>query len=155
LDSNDAMRTNINVRYANTTSVAAGAGCPLDGTDLSNSTNICIVATSTEDVQKLNNEFKPKSQLFFKLIEYNQGGKYICVATQTIGDQTNTRTKSFIWRVKDPMAALWPFLALVAEVIVVVCIILYYERASQKNESTETEEEGDEFIVAKKEDSEK
>ena len=91
------MRKNIDIRYSNTTAVASGSGCPMDDTDISNSTNygqICVVATSSADVEKLQDEFKPKSQLFFKLIEYNQGGKYICVATQTMGDSTNTRTVS-------------------------------------------------------------
>ena len=92
----------------------------------------CQQADSETDVGKL--PFKTsKSQLFFTEIQYVQGGKYICVATQKIGEKEVQTTvsqkirstdcliqeiiqKAFVWRVKDPLAALWPFLALVAEV---------------------------------------
>jgi len=148
LASNQNLNNNIAVRYAN---VSNSAGCPMNGDEAEAAT--CKVTTSMDEVNALSDEYKPKSQLFFSTIEYTQGGKYVCFAEQVIGEETYRRSKDFIWRVKDPMAALWPFLALVAEVVVVVCIILYYERASQKGENKGDAEEGDEFIENKKEES--
>lgn len=96
----------------------------------------CKTVSSNAEVNNLPNQFK--SQLLFSDVSYAQGGKYICVATQN----DVVRTKAFVWRVKDPMAALWPFLGLVVEVMVVVAAILYYEKKSTKG--SEEEETNDE-----------
>jgi len=138
----------IDVRYANSTA----EGCPMNG-ELKDKEATCDKVKSTEEVNQLDDVFKPKSQLLFQKLEYAQAGKYICIAEQKLDSKTITKTRAFVWLVKDPMAALWPFLALVAEVIVVVCIILYYERASQKGESESEEEEEGTFIESKKEES--
>jgi len=142
-----SFKQNLRIRYADPT----GPGC---GMKTETNQTECQQADSETDVGKL--PFKTsKSQLFFTEIQYVQGGKYICVATQKIGEKEVQTTKAFVWRVKDPLAALWPFLALVAEVVIVVCIILYYERASQKKSNLAEADEGDEFIAAeaKKEES--
>merc|ERR1711980_27847 len=113
----------------------------------------CKIANDQTSLDGLSLNEKQKSQLFFSEIKYAQRGKYICQAAQEFklgNKQTAEDTKSFIWRVKDPTAALWPFLALVAEVMIVVCIILYYEKASSAKKSADDKEEAGEFITAKK-----
>jgi len=146
-DNTPVFAENMRIRYADPT----GPGC---GMQVETNATICQQANSESDVAKLNFNAS-KSQLFFTQIQYIQGGKYICVATQKIGEEKVQTTRAFVWRVKDPLAALWPFLALVAEVVIVVAIILYYERASQKKAGLQEAGEDDEFISAetKKEES--
>jgi hypothetical protein len=68
-------------------------GCPMDGTDVTGSEN-CKVASTKADVDTFSVDFQSKTQLFFKKIQYSHGGKYICVARQTIGEDKYTRTVS-------------------------------------------------------------
>ncbi|CBY07926.1 unnamed protein product [Oikopleura dioica] len=133
-NSTDIFSMGINdlaVRFSNKT-------CPMSG-ELSEAEALdCKTVLSTAEVENLPINFAKKSQLLFSDVSYAQGGKYICVATQ----EDVVRTKAFVWRVKDPMAALWPFLGLVVEVMVVVAAILYYEKKSAKgNEEEETNDE--------------
>ena len=44
----------------------------------------CEITKSADDVDKLDESLKSRSQLFFENVAYNQRGKYICVATQQI-----------------------------------------------------------------------
>lgn len=64
-------------------------------------------------------------------------GSYMCVATNEHGSINQTT----IIRVKDKLAPLWPFLGIVAEVIVLVAIIVIYEKKfankSDQNEDTD------------------
>lgn len=63
-------------------------------------------------------------------------GKYNCLASNDIGSHTET----IQLRVKDQLAALWPFLAIVAEVIILCLIILIYEKRCNKKPSTSEED---------------
>jgi len=121
----------LSVRFSNAT-------CPMSGELSEDEAKSCKTVSSAAEVEDLSDEFAKKSQLLFSEVSYAQGGKYICVATQN----DIVRTKAFVWRVKDPMAALWPFLGLVVEVMVVVAAILYYEKKSVKG--SEEEETNDE-----------
>merc|ERR1712106_1018205 len=114
----------VQVRY----SVNEADQCPMMSVEVGDWEG-CKVAADQAALDTLSKNEKQKSQLFFAEIAYIQRGKFICMATQEFeyGGAKTESPKSFIWRVKDPTAALWPFLALVAEVIIVVCIILYYE----------------------------
>jgi neuroplastin len=64
-------------------------------------------------------------------------GSYTCEASNEHGSINQTT----IIRVKDKLAPLWPFLGIVAEVIVLVAIIVIYEKKfankSDQNEDTE------------------
>jgi len=121
----------LSVRFSN-------SSCPMSGEMSEEEAKDCKTVSSNAEIVDLPKEFAKKSQLLFSDVNYAQGGKYICVATQ----DDVVRTKAFVWRVKDPMAALWPFLGLVVEVMVVVAAILYYEKKSAKG--SEEEETNDE-----------
>merc|ERR1712227_593638 len=139
----------VQVRY----SVSEKDTCPMNTAEINDDFEKCKIANDQGSLDLLSLNEKQKSQLFFSEIKYAQRGKYICQASQEFklgSKQAAEDTKSFIWRVKDPTAALWPFLALVAEVMIVVCIILYYEKASSAKKNADDEEEAGEFIAAKK-----
>ncbi|XP_047470229.1 basigin-like [Penaeus chinensis] len=71
------------------------------------------------------NEHKiPNASLLIKPILKSDIGNYICLIKQ-YSLQLNTTTEV---RVKDIYAALWPFLAIVAEVIILCVIIFIYEK---------------------------
>ena len=71
-------------------------------------------------------------------IKMDDKGKYDCVAENAHGDAKET----FELRVKDALAALWPFLAIVAEVIVLCLIILIYEKKCSKKSRTAEDDNG-------------
>jgi len=139
----------VQMRYSHNTDNA----CPINSATVDNAEfPTCSVIKSQDEFEMLDASYRSKSQLFLENVNYAQRGKYICIAKQKAYDTTTERAKTFIWRVKDPTAALWPFLALVAEVMIVVCIILYYERAATaKNKEAEDDETQNKFIADKKE----
>jgi len=144
-----SISKNLQVRY----SMNKANSCPMtsDEIDVTEFPN-CTIVTSNAEVNALEPSYKSRSQLYFPNVTYSQRGKYICVASQSLAESKPTeRTKVFIWRVKDPIAALWPFLALVSEVMIVVCIILYYEKASASKNAEGNDEEGGEFLAKKEE----
>jgi len=66
-------------------------------------------------------------------------GDYACVA-----ESGNSRSEAVILlRVRSKLAALWPFLGIVAEVIVLVAVIFIYEKRRAKKEQEETEDTAD------------
>ncbi|XP_067824463.1 basigin [Heptranchias perlo] len=70
-------------------------------------------------------------------IEEDQGD-YYCNATNEIG----TKAETIHFRVRGRFAALWPFLGIVAEVIVLVAIIFIYEKRRKPDEISDDDEQG-------------
>jgi len=75
------------------------------------------------------------SILYFTEIKDDDRGTYLCMASNRLGD---TYAKVEV-RVKDKLAALWPFLGIVAEVVILCIIIFIYEK--RRNKATEEEDE--------------
>lgn len=66
--------------------------------------------------------------LLIKDLKFEDRAEYMCVATNDLGSHNNT----ILVRVKDKLAALWPFLAICAEVTILCIIIFIYERRRAK-----------------------
>ncbi|XP_049826159.1 basigin isoform X2 [Aethina tumida] len=63
-------------------------------------------------------------------------GYYICVGTSNIGEIVESKC---MVRIKDKYAALWPFLGIVAEVVILCAIIFIYEKKHNKSELDESD----------------
>lgn len=73
-------------------------------------------------------------------LQFEDRAEYTCVAVNFLGNATST----ILVRVKDKLAALWPFLGICAEVAILVIIIFIYEhRRSKKLEELDAREEAD------------
>ncbi|CAF0910015.1 unnamed protein product [Brachionus calyciflorus] len=84
--------------------------------------------------------------LTFKNVQQDDKGEYECELRNDYGEH-----KEIIKiRVKDALAALWPFLAIVAEVVILCLIILIYEKkCSKKPNSNEEENEQAQNLMGK------
>lgn len=67
---------------------------------------------------------------------------YTCVASLFDNRHFNATEYSTFVRVKDKLAALWPFLGICAEVVVLCTIILIYEKKRNKTELEESDTDG-------------
>ncbi|XP_059159979.1 basigin-like [Physella acuta] len=83
-------------------------------------------------------------------VDFAHGGDYKCEAYSKYFNETSSKTITV--RVKDKLAALWPFLGIVGEVVVLCTIIFIYEK--RRNKQAEQEEnnaqESDENASEKK-----
>lgn len=70
----------------------------------------------------------PSSRLSIDSVSYSDRANYVCVVNNRV---TTARVKVLV-RVKDRLAALWPFLGIVGEVIVLVTVIVIYEKRRVK-----------------------
>ena len=78
-----------------------------------------------------------ETKLFIKNVGEADKGNYACLLSNAYGNATET----IILRVKNPLAALWPFLAIVGEVVVLCVIILVYEKKCTKKNHNEEDNE--------------
>ncbi|EEB15505.1 Basigin precursor, putative [Pediculus humanus corporis] len=99
---------------------------------------------SDERVKLLENKEKgiPKSILQIEEANMDDRNTYTCGA-YNIGNKFSNATESSTFvRVKDKLAALWPFLGICAEVVVLCTIILIYEKKRNKTELDESDTDG-------------
>lgn len=85
------------------------------------------------------------STLSIKSASMLDAGSYTCVATNSLGS-TNT---TFTLRVKDTLAALWPFLGIVVQVAVLCVIILVFEKKCGKKPEEEDGEQTQTLMAQK------
>lgn len=73
-------------------------------------------------------------------LDFEDRAEYTCKATNDYGDSNST----VLVRVKDKLAALWPFIGICIEVAILVIIIFIYERRrAKKLEELDAKEEAD------------
>ncbi|BFZ01981.1 hypothetical protein BsWGS_05020 [Bradybaena similaris] len=77
------------------------------------------------------------ARLFIRRINYNDAGEYKCAAF-SVYFPNSTSEKKITVRIKDKLAALWPFLGIVGEVVVLCIIIFIYEK--RRNKEVQMEE---------------
>lgn len=84
----------------------------------------------------------PGAKLTITRLEFDDRAQYYCCAENEI--ETEERSCEFqTVRVKDKLAALWPFLGIVAEVAIVVAIIFIYEKRKAAKEAAADEPQTD------------
>lgn len=72
-------------------------------------------------------------------IEMNDRGNVTCRVSYNWSNPEHTSEAKTFLRVKDKLAALWPFLGICAEVVVLCAIILIYEKKRNKTELEESD----------------
>nr|AJA37864.1 I-type lectin-like protein 4 [Littorina littorea] len=80
-----------------------------------------------------NGEPMENAKLQLDSVDFDDGGKYICKATYLEKWPQFNSTQEILVRVKDKLAALWPFLGIVAEVVILCTIIFIYEKKRNKD----------------------
>lgn len=93
------------------------------------------------EIDSANSNYEIKSEknstvLVVKKVSKEDKGDYVCEVDNEIGQTSEV----IQLRVKDALAALWPFLAIVAEVIILCVIILVYEKKCAKKPANHEEE---------------
>ncbi|XP_063242625.1 neuroplastin [Bacillus rossius redtenbacheri] len=86
--------------------------------------------------QLLEYENVPNAMLQIDDTKMEDRGEYTCIVRNMYSNETSATT---MVRVKDKLAALWPFLGICAEVFVLCAIILIYEKKRNKTELEESD----------------
>ncbi|BFY97110.1 hypothetical protein BsWGS_00150 [Bradybaena similaris] len=80
--------------------------------------------------------------LVVQKVVFEDAGDYTCEAYSALFNETSRKTLTV--RVKDKLAALWPFLGIVGEVVVLCTIIFIYEK--RRNKQVQQEEKAAEEV---------
>lgn len=86
--------------------------------------------TTADDRIDEENEVKDDmvtSTLFLRNVNMTDKGNFVCTATNGI----DTQSRIILLRVRDRLAALWPFIGIMTEVIVLIAIIFIHEKCTQ------------------------
>lgn len=81
------------------------------------------------------------SKLIVEPVKMSDRGSYICVGSNSVMDlkeAPKAESDGYV-RVKDKLAALWPFLGICAEVFILCTIILIYEKRRNKTDLEESD----------------
>ncbi|XP_076465173.1 basigin-like [Babylonia areolata] len=73
-----------------------------------------------------------RGKLEIESVDFDDAAEYKCMAISNKWREFNS-TQVILVRVKDKLAALWPFLGIVAEVVVLCTIIFIYEKRRNKD----------------------
>jgi len=88
------------------------------------------------EIYKIETEDNKSSTLKFLKLDYDQRGNYKCEYSYTaeVNDTKIEKTTEaeIVIRVKDRLAALWPFLGICLEVLILIIVIFVYEKKSKK-----------------------
>ncbi|XP_029469458.1 basigin [Rhinatrema bivittatum] len=80
-----------------------------------------------------------KTELHIAKLEIEKDqGEYVCKGTNHLG----SREATIMLRVRSRLAALWPFLGIVAEVVILVTIIFIYEKRRKPDEVPDDDDGG-------------
>nr|XP_021497540.1 basigin isoform X2 [Meriones unguiculatus] len=95
--------------------------------------------TNTSDYKYAVSSTPEKTELTISNLDINtDAGTYACNATNSQGSVQETITL----RVRSRLAALWPFLGIVAEVLVLVTIIFIYEKRRKPDQPLDEDDPG-------------
>lgn len=86
---------------------------------------------------------KERTTLTIKEVTEEDKGMYKCSFKDSNGEQE----EKIQLRVKNPLAALWPFLAIIGEVIVLCLVILIYEKKCTKKPNAEDDNEQNQTLL--------
>ncbi|XP_005112273.1 neuroplastin isoform X2 [Aplysia californica] len=84
------------------------------------------VSKDNDRIQQTPLDGYQNARLTIKNVEFSDAGEYRCEAYTESLNETNAKT--IVVRVKDKLAALWPFLGIVCEVFILCTIIFIYEK---------------------------
>ncbi|XP_016382557.1 basigin-like isoform X1 [Sinocyclocheilus rhinocerous] len=96
------------------------------------------IVNGTDDKYEMKNT-PNKTMLYVKDLDINEDmGMYQCQGTNEMGSASD----KIQLRVRSQLAALWPFLGIVAEVIILITIIFIYEKRRKPDEINDDDDSG-------------